>query len=142
MTGMARAIIAGLLLAGCQLLAPVPPRVVWTDRVPTPAPEAIAAQPVVGRTQSTLTLLPISPTGAQIGVAYTYEMPHCGINSPIDIDGSFWDAAQALPDPVAFDGVTGSFRLTSADAATFTSDSGAVLRLVRHMGAKEFGFCA
>jgi len=130
-----------LAVVACQTTNPIPPRVVWTDRVPTPNPSAVAAQPVVARTSSTVTLQPISPTGATVGVSYAYDMPHCGIGSPIDVDGSFWDARTIPADPVAFDGLSGTFELTSPNDATFTSSAGAVLELTRHVGPKEFLFC-
>jgi hypothetical protein len=135
-----RLVLAAVLVSGCQFLAPNN-GVVWTDRVPTPAPEAVAAQTVIARTATSRTILPISPTGAEVGVGYAYDMPHCGLGSPIDIDGTFWDAADALPDPVSFDGLSGTFRLTTSTTATFTSVAGAVLHLVRHVGAKEFHHC-
>jgi hypothetical protein len=68
-------------------------------------------------------------------------MPHCGINSPIDVDGSFWDAAGIEPASVDYDGQPGSFRLESPTEATFTASTGQVLRLVRHDDAKEFPIC-
>jgi hypothetical protein len=109
--------------------------------VPTPATEAIANQPVVTRGSNSITLLPVSLSGASIGVAYGYTMPHCGINSPIDVDGSFWDAAGIAPDSVDFDGQPGTFRLVAANAATFTRRDGPVLSLVRHAGSKDFRLC-
>ena len=44
-------------------------------------------------------------------------MPHCGIHSPIDVDGSFWDAVGIDPTSVDFDGVLGTFRLTGENQA-------------------------
>ena len=89
-----------------------------------------------------ITLLPISPTGAVVGVTYGFDMGHCGISSEIDVDGSFWDAVGVPQDSVDFDGWPGTFRLTSRNDATFTTTGGAALRLVRHAGAKEFRFCS
>jgi hypothetical protein len=109
--------------------------------VPKAAPEVIAAQSVVARGPNSVTLLPISPTGAVVGTDYGYDMPHCGINSPIDVDGSFWDAVGVPPDSVDFDGQPGTFRLVSPTEATFTASDGKILQLVRHSGAKEFRFC-
>jgi hypothetical protein len=126
---------------GCSAINPTPPRVVWADRVPTPDPSSVAARPVVARSSNTVTLQPISPTGATVGVSYAYDMPHCGIGSPIDVDGSFWDPVAVPADPVAFDGLSGTVKLTAPNAATFTSSAGAVLQLTRHTGPKEFLFC-
>ncbi len=108
----------------------------------TAAPEAIANQPVVRKGSDSITLLPISPPGATIGAAYLYTTPHCGINSPIDLDGSFWDAVGIAPDSVDFDGRQGTFRLASHDSAQFIGSDGRTLDLVRHAGAKEFRLCA
>jgi hypothetical protein len=102
----------------------------------------VAAQPVVARGSDSITLLPISPTGAVVGVAYAYDMPHCGIGSPIDVDGSFWDGVGVAPDSVDFDGRTGTFRLASPTEATFTASDGRILHLVRHTGAKKFRICS
>ena len=113
----------------------------WGDAVLTPAPDAVARQPVLGRTPDSITLAPISPTGADIGVDYSYDMPHCGIMSPIDVDGSFWDSLENLADPVAFDGSSGVFRLTDRQTAAYATTTGKVLRLSRHEGSKTFQFC-
>ena len=135
--------IAAALAIACQAVNPAPSRspVPWGDFVPTPAPGAIASQPIVARGSDTITLLPISPTGAAIGVDYYYETPHCGILSPIDVDGSFWDAVGTGSSSVTFDGLPGKFRLDSTNEATFTASDGAVVHLTRHAGAKEFHYC-
>jgi hypothetical protein len=100
------------------------------------------AQPVVTHGPNSITLRPISPRGAAIGIDYAYDMPHCGIASPIDVDGSFWEAVGFSPTSVEFDGQTGTFRLTSPTEAVFTAGNGSVLRLVRHAGANEFLLCS
>ena len=133
-------LVWAFVVAGCSLL-PAPSTLAWGSRVPEAAPEAVASQPVVARGVNSITLLPISPSGATVGIAYGYDMPHCGINSPIDVDGTFWDAVGIAPDSVDFDGQPGTFRLASHDAAEFTRSDGRVLTLVRHEGPKEFRFC-
>jgi hypothetical protein len=135
------ALVAVIAFACSALPAPTPVATPWRDRVPEAGPEAIAAQPVLARTNTSITLLPISPIGAMVGVGYGYEMPHCGINSPIDVDGSFWDAVDVAPNSLDFDGQRGTFRLTSPTEATFAASTGRILRLVRRVGAKEFRFC-
>ena len=134
---------AAAIAIACQAVNPAPSQSpgVWGSSVPTPAPEPVVSQPIVARTSDTITLLPLSPTGAAIGVGYYYETPHCGILSPIDVDGSFWDAVGTGSPSVIFDGLPGTFRLDSANEATFTTTSGEVLHLTRHFGAKEFHFC-
>ena len=110
-----------LLAVSLSACGPTDTTVVWEQRVPSPAPAAVENQQVIARGAGTITLLPISPRGAVIGVAYGYDMPHCGIKSPIDVDGSFWDAVDVPADTVEFDGVTGTFRLISPTAAVFTT---------------------
>ena len=139
--GILSALLSIVLSACATLSSPTPAPVEWGASVPEAAPEAIAAQPVRARGPNSITLLPISPTGASVGVDYGYAMPHCGIRSPIDVDGSFWDSVDAPATSVDFDGRPGSFRLTSPTEATFTASDGTLLRLVRHLGPKEFGFC-
>lgn len=132
---------SALAIVGCSpSTAPSP--VAWGSRVPSAAPAAMANQPVVARGVDTVTLQPISPAGATVGVAYRYDMPHCGIKSPIDIDGSFWDAIGVAPDSVDFDGQVGVFRLTSHDTAVFRRSDGRTLNLVRHAGAAAFQLCS
>jgi len=139
----ASSVIVAVIVAGCALVPdPTSSPPAWGDRVPSPAPDVIAAQPVVARGPSSITLLPISPAGAVVGVAYRYDMPHCGINGPIDVDGTFWDAVGVAPDSGDFDGQPGTFRLTSPTEATFTASDGKVLHLVRHTGAKAFRLCS
>ncbi len=117
-----------------------PEQTPWGDRVPTPAPALVADQPVVTRGPDSITLLPISPSGATVGVAYGFDMPHCGILSPIDVDGSFWDPVDRASSS-GFDGLPGTFRLDSHTTATFMTTGGQVLKLGRHAGSKAFGFC-
>lgn len=135
------AVVLVLVGACSSLLAPTAAPTVWGAEVPEAAPDAVAAQPVVARGANSITLLPISPTGAIVATDYAYGMPHCGISSPIDIDGSFWDAVGVAPTSVDFDGASGTFRLVSPTEASFTGSNGKILRLVRHAGAKEFRLC-
>ncbi|MEO8572046.1 MAG: hypothetical protein ABI553_10160 [Chloroflexota bacterium] len=134
-------LIWAMAVAGCGV-APVRSNAAWTDRVAAAAPEVVANQPVVRRGADSIMLLPISPAGATIGLAYQYDMPHCGINSPIDVDGSYWDAVGIAPDSTDFDGQPGAFRLGSNDGATFVRADGRTVNLVRHVGAKEFRLCS
>ena len=102
----------------------------------------------------------IGPTGGTIfdpssaslepAVAYRFSLGHCGLLSPVDVDGSFWDA---------IDGVTGDGRpldlandseminasagviVVIGDEARFRTDTGSVVRFARHEGEKEFPGC-
>jgi len=131
-------VVLGAFVAGCDASGTT---VVWAEQVPSPPPEAIENQPAVARGPNTTTLMPISPRGAIVGVAYGFDMPHCGIKSPIDVDGTFWDAVGVPADTVDFDGVSGTFRLITPMQAVFTRSDGRTLDLVRHTGPKAFGSC-
>jgi len=136
-----RSVLLALVVAGCSGPA-VSSTVVWGSRVPEADAAAVANQPVVAAHANSVTLLPISPSGAVVADAYGYDMPHCGIDSPIDVDGTFWDAVAITSDSVAVDGQPGMFRLVSHDSSEFTATNGRVLLLVRHLGAKTFRGCA
>ena len=83
-------------------------------------------------------------------VAYRFSLDHCGLHSPIDVDGSFWDpvdgstAAGAELD-LANDGeminATWGIIVVIGDEARFRTASGSVVRLERHEGDKEFPGC-
>jgi hypothetical protein len=138
MRRQAPGLAAVVLLAACALLPET-----WGDRVPTIAPDVEANRPVVTSWPDGVTLAPVSVRGALIGQPYGYDMPHCGLQSPIDIDGSFWDAPDVQGDPVAFDGQSGVFVLVDADHAMFTTRDGSLtVALVRHDGPKRFPYCA
>jgi hypothetical protein len=128
---------------GCQSINPAPAASPKTsiDGLPV-APVAVALEPVVTNGTDSVTFLPSSPAGAVIGVVYAYDMPHCGINSPIDVDGSFWDAVGVPETSATFDGQPGTFKLDAANRASFTTTSGEAVQLVRHSGAKEFRICS
>ena len=134
---VAATVLLATVVAGCDPEYSV----VWEQHVPSPAAEAIENQEILARGPNTITLMPISPRGAIVGVAYSYDMPHCGIASPIDIDGSFWDPLVPPADPTQFDMQSGTFRLLSPNEAVFTILGGDRLELTRHAGAKAFGLC-
>jgi hypothetical protein len=129
-------LVVAISLAGCSFPSN------WGDRVPTINPEAEANRPIVGAGPDSVTLNPISERGAVVGRAYQYDMPHCGLMSPIDVDGSFWVAARVPADPVVFDGQPGTFTLVDRSHATFrTSDGIHSVPLLRFDGPQAFRMC-
>jgi hypothetical protein len=130
--------MVGLLVGGCGMA----PHQRWGDSVPTPDPSVEAARLIVAQTPEGVTLQPISIRGAELGRPYRYTIPHCGLMSPIDIDGSFWGSVTQPPDPAVFDGQPGVFVVETPSTATFTTDLGESVRLARHDGAKAFPLCA
>ncbi len=137
----------GSLLLACACASPMPTTNMplaspWGSSVPTADPAAIASQAIVAQGDGYVTLLPISPRGATIGIRYTYTTPPCGTFGAIDVDGSFWDVVAASPENVDFGGQLGTFELDAATGATFRGATGAVVELVRHEGAKQFQLCS
>jgi hypothetical protein len=84
------------------------------------------------------------------GVAYAFSLGHCGLFSPVDVDGAFWDAldgtdASDAPLDLATDAemvnaISGSI-VIDGDELTFRTEGGATVRFARHAGEKEFPGC-
>ena len=92
------------------------------------------------------------PASAPIrdGVAYRFTLGHCGLHSPVDVDGSFWDAVAGLTavgDPLDLDNdgeminATSGLIVVIGDELRFRTESGSVVRFSRHEGEKQFGMC-
>jgi hypothetical protein len=103
------------------------------------APDSSVA-PSGDPTEHTVMVAPSSAPGAEIGVAYSFGMGHCGLLSPIDFDGSLWDPLNQEYS-VVFDGATGTILLTSVDRARFVSDAGDELELARVEGSAPYPLC-
>ena len=92
------------------------------------------------------------PVSAPIfpATAYRFSLGHCGLASPIDVDGSFWDPVDGLTagggpldlesDSEMINAAAGFF-VVIGDEARFRTSSGSVLSLERHDGKKEFPGC-
>ena len=92
---------------------------------------------------------PIS-TSIEPAIAYRFSLGHCGLFSPIDVDGSFWDPVEgrtATGARLDLDGdpemikATAGFFVVIGDEARFRTETGTVLELRRHDGQKEFPGC-
>ena len=94
----------------------------------------------------------LDPGSASIepAIAYRFSLGHCGLFSPIDVDGSFWDPVEgrtASGAPLDLDGdpeminATAGFFVIIGDEARFRTETGTVLELRRHPGEKEFPGC-
>lgn len=92
------------------------------------------------------------PSSAPIdeGVAYVFSLGHCGLHSPVDLDGSFWDAVDGTTaDGAALDletdgemiNATPGVIVVIGDEARFRTESGSLVRFARHAGEKEFPGC-
>lgn len=108
---------------------------------PSPSPElqpVVAKEGEVVRVPESGVALP-GATSIQIGT-------HCGVgNTPIDFDGSFWLPAANLPERLPgladpFD--HGEIRVAGPGRATYVSDNGALIDLVRAApGPRAFALC-
>ncbi len=84
------------------------------------------------------------------GVAFRFALGHCGVLSPVDLDGSFWEAIEGTSAAGAPIGLATDAEMTNQTAGTvavignqarFRTDRGTLVRLERHDGAKEFPGC-
>ena len=84
------------------------------------------------------------------GTSYEFSLGHCGLLSPVDLDGSFWDATEGRredgtlmnleTDPEAINATAGVIAVVG-DEARFRTESGGVIRFERHAGTAEFPGC-
>jgi hypothetical protein len=87
----------------------------------------------------------VNPASRPLGtLSSRYQLGHCGIFSPIDVDGTFWD-------PVGFvdvdhadtvNSAAGVFTRTSPVSASLRTTGGLSVDLVRHQGVKQFRLCS
>jgi hypothetical protein len=84
------------------------------------------------------------------GVAYRFDLGHCGLSSPVDLDGSFWEALDGTAstgegidldtDGEMINATSGAI-VVIGDEMRFRTASGSVVRFERHPGEKEFPGC-
>jgi hypothetical protein len=150
-SSVALALAAGLLTAGASASAPGPTVTVeWPPDGPGREMPSVGERPngEPGPGGGTI-LQPVSAPIAS-GTAYRYTLGHCGLLSPIDVDGSFWDpvegvSASGAPIELESDtemiNATGGTLAVIADEMRFRTDGGSIVRFTRHGGAKEFPGC-
>jgi hypothetical protein len=119
-----RLLLVVVLLAtgvtGCG--APPPPAATATPDLPSlPLPESVSATPPPDGIRIEALTPPIS---VQVGVEHTYTLDHCGLFSPIDVDGSLWD-------PIYGDDGAGG-PLTSDQIGDLINETSVALVLVDH----------
>ena len=115
-----------------------------------PLPEIVAVIPPV---VPTVSLEPESaPADIGIGVPVPFTLGHCGLLSPIDLDGSFWQpvgGTDADGGPIEGDdevaelinATSGQLVLTGPDEAVFTTTMDSRIQLVRAAGAVDYPLC-
>lgn len=76
-------------------------------------------------------------SGPAVGPIVEFTLGHCGLSSPIDVDGSFWDPYGAIdPDDALVNASDGQFRRLGLNEAEFIT-AGSRVQLRRHSGAKS-----
>ena len=72
-----------------------------------------------------------------------FTLGHCGLWSGIDVGGSWWDPIGTIDGdhPAAINSADGTLAILDIDRATFTSDSGFTVQLVRRHGPKGLPGC-
>ena len=92
------------------------------------------------------------PAGGPVehGVAYRFTLGHCGLQSPVKVDDSFWDEVDGrdrtgAPLDLESDGeminATGGVIVVIGDEMRFRTDGGSIIRFRRHEGGKDFPPC-
>jgi len=140
--------------AGCSAIGPEPSAdpLVISFLPPAQARDLPADRPFVegrpGANGETI-LRPVS-VGLDDGASYRFSLGHCGLLSPVDVDGAFWDPVDAV-DAVGrvvdlrTDGEmineTAGVIIVLGDEALFRTEGGTTVRFDRHAGEKAFPGC-
>ena len=145
-------VMLALAVAACATQAPSPEPPSFESVSTSGAAEMPPAGPFAegrpGEAGGTV-LVPVSAS-IEPATAYRFSIGHCGLFSPIDVDGSFWDPIDGLTaggGPLDLEGdseminATAGFFVVIGDDARFRTESGSVLTLERHEGEKEFPGC-
>ena len=94
----------------------------------------------------------LAPASAPIehGIPYRFNLGHCGLHSPVDVDGSFWDPLDSVTgtgEPLDLRNggeminATVGVIVVIGDEARFRTEMGSVVRFERHLSDKEVPGC-
>jgi hypothetical protein len=91
----------------------------------------------------TVAVPPTSTAGQLGGGPMPYSLGHCGLMSGVDLDGSWWDPVGFVnvDHPDAINAANGTFTPHDPNHATFVSDGGFEVSLVRRVGQKHLPMC-
>ena len=139
-----------LLQSACAPAAPIPTSDGWFVEGPPRDLPLDLDRPEGRPGRNGGTLLDASSAPIEHAAPYRFSLGHCGLASPVDLDGSFWDAIDGLTaagrpldlesDPEMIN-ATGGVIAIIGDEARFQTESGSVVRFARHAGEKEFPGC-
>jgi len=114
-----------------------------------PLPEQVVSVP---EDIPTVSIEPTSEPGLVIGTPTPFTLEHCGLLSPVDVDGSLWQPVagrDAAGGPIDSDDEIGEFinatpgelALTGPDQAEFVTVTGQLIVLQRAPGALDYPLC-
>jgi hypothetical protein len=149
-------VIAVILLAGCGSGVPSPSTVTTFQPTPTAQPTQLSLPAhvagVPGPDDPSTVITPQTPRGElEVGVERNLMLGHCGLLSPIDMDGSLWDpigghdrnggplTEHQLGELINATSVV--VVLTDHNAAELRTPFGALITLARHEGPRPFFLC-
>ncbi len=149
------AAFAAFLIVGCGSAVPatiaVPSPMPTPTPAPLPLPQNVSGIPEPGN-PNTAVVAPHTPRGElELGIARNFTLGHCGLMSPIDIDGSLWDPMSGhngAGGPLT-EGQTGELINATPTVVVLTDPNwielrtplGAVLVLTRHDGPRAYFLC-
>lgn len=139
--------VASLIPLACTGPPPIPTETATPQHE---LPEGLSEMP---QGSFTVEIAPRSRPGTlQIGVPITFPLAHCGLFSPVDVDGSLWDAKYGHDGhggPISTDESGDlinegrvTFRLRDRDVAEMTTRDGLVVTLWRHDGPRRYELCS
>lgn len=139
-----------LLLPACGAPAPSPTDP-WSALAGPERPLPPDVERVEGRRgPNGGTILQPSSVPIEHGVAYRFALGHCGLASPVDLDGSFWVAVEGLTargeavdlqtDPEMINATEGVAAVIGNEMRLRT-EGGTLVRFSRHPGEREFPGC-
>ena len=116
-----------------------------------PLPENVAGIPGSDE-QPVAVIEPHSPTGElSVGVSSGFVLGHCGLVSPVDIDGNLWDpigGQDGNGGPLTEDQIgelinatSTLVTLTDPNTMLMTTPRGAQITLTRHQGSRRYFLC-
>lgn len=160
MTGRQRVLlgvlgVAAITAAGCApeiASSPSSDQFTLSFVPPEQAGELPAAGPFVEGRPGANGATIFRPTSAAVveRAPYRFSLGHCGLLSPVDVDGAFWDPVDAvgasgrvvdLNNDGEMINQTAGVIILIGDKAFFRTESGTIVRFDRHDGEKAFSGC-
>lgn len=90
-----------------------------------------------------IAVAPSSTAGQLASDPIPYSLGHCGLLSGVDVDGSWWDPVGFvnIDHSDAINSANGAFAPNDPNHATYTTEGGFTVNLVRRFGNKHLPMC-